>query len=127
MKKFMIIFIGLVAILSINATTIQTTIPPTKDKTYTKEDFLTLTEERLYEEMSILENIVDSLENKVEVSQEIIYLLIELGNKYPEFNNDIYDVLFEMDIAEYAYDLDIRFFRDDTIENKAEQDYIEIY
>ena len=125
MKKFMIILIGLVAILSINATTIQATIPPTKDKTYTKEDFLTLTEERLYKEMSILENIVDSLENKVEVSQEIIYLLIELGNKYPEFNNDIYDVLFEMDIAEYAYDLDIRFFRDDTIENKAEMDYIE--
>ena len=125
MKKFMIIIIGLVAVLSINATTIQPTIHPTKDKTYTKEDFITLTEERLYEEMSILENIVDSLENKVEVSQEIIYLLIELGNKYPEFNNDIYDVLFEMDIAEYAYDLDIRFFRDDTIENKAEQDYIE--
>lgn len=123
MKKFMIIFIGLVAILSINATIIppSTTIPPyaTTYRAYEEEDFLSITEERLYE-------TIDYLNDKVEVSQEIIYLLIELGNKYPEFNNDIYDVLFEMDITEHAYDLGIRFFREDSLEFKAEQDYIEL-
>ena len=122
MKKFMIIFIGLVAILSINATIIppSTTIPPyaTTYKVYAEDDYLSITEERLYE-------TIDYLDDKVEVSQELIYLLIELGNKYPEFNNDIYDVLFEMDITEHAYDLGIRFFRDDKTEYKAEQDYIE--
>ena len=97
MKNIIFVLIGFIVCLSINAISVDA------DTT----DYLSITEERLYEE-------IDYLQSKVEVSQEVIYTLTDMGKDYPEYVNDILDIYSETDLAEIAYDLDIMLWREDT-------------